>query len=202
MTDFVYTDSFTTEGTSSVIADVFYNSNNRQLVVALNSGILCGYSDVEPTLFTAFSVTNSARVDDGNTSASVGYYWNTFIKGYKTGFDASDLDLIHVDDVDETPKLDALVSNDSDDFFATDLDAVATDDVGRDDDLVAQAPVADQSESAGTPVQKDMYEVTFDDSETLGVFASSEAEAVKIIRKIADLAGWNAPNVESVTHYF
>lgn len=63
-----YTDHFT-DLISSVVSEVFYDSNRGELFVVLNSGVIAGYSGVSKTVFGNF-----------HNAASRGSFWNHEVK--------------------------------------------------------------------------------------------------------------------------
>lgn len=83
--DFVYTDHFAARN-SSVIDDVYYNSDSQRLVVRLLSGSAAGYERVPADVFNGFKNENDSW------SGSVGSYWNSWIKPNFTGFSTGEIE--------------------------------------------------------------------------------------------------------------
>lgn len=79
MSKFFYTRNEVFE--SKVIYQAFYNEDNNSLVVVLNSGNAYGYDGVSPETFQEFVEANSA-----------GQYYNYYIKGRYTTFDADNFE--------------------------------------------------------------------------------------------------------------
>lgn len=80
--DFFYTDHEKVTN-STVISDLYYNSNDQSLVVVLHSGVKAGYQNVPGDVYRNFAAENTGFY------GSVGAYWNSWIKTYFQGLDTS-----------------------------------------------------------------------------------------------------------------
>lgn len=83
MTNSTYYTDYYEAYNSSVIDQVWYDAQTKNMYVGLLNGTLCGYSDVAPEIFKAFT----AQEDAGQ---SIGKYWNEFIKPGLTGKSTED----------------------------------------------------------------------------------------------------------------
>lgn len=177
----VYTHSFDTEGTSSVIDKVYYNDGSEELYVQLfrtdsyGAPVIAGYAGVPEDIYRAMELINFSRVQDGNYDASVGSYWNIFVKPNFTGIDTAEVDF------DITEPDDEVVS-----FFTSDATDVEVEDVAGAEEVKPQ----------------ELYDWTlaFDSDVTEGEFAlraASLEDAIERFEKIAEIAGLTAVYVIS-----
>lgn len=176
-----YTHSFDTEGTSSVIDEVFYNEDTQELYVQLfrsnwaGGNVVAGYAGVPKDIYDAMELINSSRVNDDNNDASVGAYWNIFVKPNFTGLSTDGLELEPVDD-DEA--VDAFPNTSG--FFTSKAAPVEVEDVkGTEEVSVEPAELFD-------------WTLTFDSDVTEGDFAlraASLEDAIERFEKIAEIAG-------------
>lgn len=202
MTDIVYTHNFDTEYTSSVIDDIYYSEPEKLLFVALNNGTLAGYEGVPLEVFSALNALNTNRLN-GDTSASVGRYWNTFVKPNFTGYSTSDIDLWSAEEyeqyqVDERelreiakPQEASSFFNDPQVYTVTDLGNVTVPDA-------AILPV-------DGPELKSRFGITFESGDqevSLNVQAVSANDAVERFQQAVEILGWDESPVLSVTQFF
>lgn len=187
-----YTNSFDTHGTSSVIDEVFYNSETEELYVQLaredwmGNKVIAGYAGVPQDIYDAMELINNSRVNEGNTDASVGSYWNIFVKPNFSGIDTNGVELEPVFEPD-----DEAVS-----FFTS-----STADVE-----VEEAPGVEEVETEEADQQELLsFVLTFDSLTTegeLAVFATGLEDAIARFDKIAEIAGLEDAYVLSATVHF
>lgn len=178
---------------SSVISQVWYNSQAREMFVQLHNGTLCGYRDVDPKVYEAF--TSQEKL-----GASIGSYWNRFIKPALEGI--STTDLYEDDFVMSFPNDDArfeFVDNSSGDVHSIDTPSGSFDMVDNTSAKVVNLFDDDDEEEVE-------YEIIFDvgstDDNEITVRAGSDAEALARLDAIASMAGWKDVKVRSVTRRF
>lgn len=192
MTEIVYTHSFDTEYTSSVIDEVFYSEPNKLLFVTLYNGTLAGYDGVPLEVYNALNGLNTNRLN-GDSNASVGRYWNTFVKNHYDGFSTADVELLSPEDVARQEKLSKLVNPtfaESFSFFNDPNNVI----VGE---VVTE--VVDQ------PQDRSRFGVTFisgDKEVSINVNAVDIDDAVTRFQQVSDILGWDESPVKSVTKYF
>jgi hypothetical protein len=174
MTDIVYTHFFSTNGTSSVIEEVFYSEPDELLFVQLVSGVVAGYEDVPLNVFTALKVLNNNRLQ-GDTDSSVGRYWNSWIKPIFRGFNTSDVSLFSVE---EYEKLNAISSPVADNTKSAPVEA-----------NYLYYPPFEELDQYGVILVDTGSDS--DDQITLSVKATSLDDAVKRFNEAKAILGWN-----------
>lgn len=186
MTDVVYDREFDTEGTSTVIDRVYYSTKDKLLFVQLHrtdwhgDPILAGYQDVPADVFTALETTNQNRIK-GDQNASVGSYWNLWIKPYFTGYDTSEVELVSAEEeAKNAPVFGSRILTGSGVVVASTL----------------------------APVQPNKTEFTINfvddqnESCSLTLFAADVNDALLRFNGIAETAQWDTVEITSVTQHF
>lgn len=177
MTEIVYDRSFSTEGTSSVIDRVYYSTTDQKLIVELvnrdyyGNQILAGYDNVPPAVFVAMDATNTNRLN-GDQNASVGAYWNHWVKPKFTGFNTDDVELADAGEL--------LNSNQS--FFTPQPD--------------------EEVQEVGEKPFTVHFAGEDEDVNVITVYAGSVDQALIIFNQIAKIAGWQTVEILAVTQYF
>lgn len=171
---------FNTESTSSVIDHVYYSTDEKKLFVELVSGVLAGYENVPVDIYTAMETINQNRVSGADSNASVGRYWNQWIKPYLNGIDTYGVEIETQGDRDRTEKLRALVQQTKDVF--------------------APAKSVEVDADVLTPFGVTFVSSTGEDV-TLSVAATDYKDAIDRFTRAIDILGWEESPVKSVTMY-
>lgn len=216
---------FDTEETSSVISAVYYSTDEKSLFVELFSGVTAGYANVSPEIYSAMEALNNNRLD-GIEDASVGRYWNAWIKPYMTGLDTADIEIVTQEDrdrinsfkklmVDEVfadePRLteeeqayvDAIANaGDHNETFESDCEACAAE-----NDIAVPADVIQANSLYIGPIdpQQYMFAVAFqsgDNTQSLAVKAASVQDAVDKFQQAIGILGWVPVKIVSITQHF
>lgn len=196
MTEILVDKHFDTEGTSSALNAVYYSTDERKIFFEFLSGTLAGYEGVNPDIFTALETLNANRIN-GDESASVGTYYNTYFRntGYFAGVETNDLDLI-------TPwqaELREPALNSKDVFADEGINL-------SEDEQVAVEPIEVKEGSVFiAPLNnKTRYGITFivdtDNEHSFQVFGDSEDDAVNRFSQAVELLGWSV-EIRSVTRF-
>lgn len=188
MTEIVYTHSFDTEYTSSVIDEVYYSEPHKLLFVSLVNGTLAGYDGVPLDVFNAMNALNTNRLN-GDTNASVGRYWNVFVKNHHDGFSTADVELVSSEEV--APQESFSFFNDPQVYTITDVGEVAGTDV-------AILPV-------DPPKALSRFGITFESGDqevSLNVIAEDIDDAVDRFTRAAEILGWDDTPVLAATKFF
>lgn len=188
MIEIVYDREFTTDETSSVIDHVYYSTADKLLFVQLvrtdwnGNAILAGYENVPADVFTALETLNQNRLN-GDTGASVGSYWNIWIKPNFTGYNTADVDLVSVQEREGQEKLRNLMSQPSVFVEKAPAEEVPVEEVGETKFLVYWN---DGSEECSCIL----------------IYAGSVDQALVIFNQIAKIAGWGVVKIHAVTQIF
>jgi hypothetical protein len=209
MSDFLYTNYKDTYD-SSAVSDVYYNSDNQQLVVVTHTGAMAGYENVPLSVFLAMATHYDARDEGG----SVGRYWNTEVKPKYTGFSTSDIeDFVDVNAENPNAPVDDDPEYDGSDYYASPF---TPDEVNKINNILNAgrftASVGGATWNVPAPVidlPQNEYVVGFEfakngdefDAE-LTVFASSPDSALASFGSAVDLLGYESVKVKFVTRYF
>lgn len=200
MTDFTFDRSFYTEGTSSVIDEVFYNSETKQLLVELarrswdGSIVRAGYEDVPADVFTAMEALNTNRVENDDESASVGSYWNAWVKPFFKGFDTAGLEPVSAKQPDLVAQAPVEDISTSQVVNTGSISSISTDGTGY--FTVLSAPAANQSQFTVHFVDGD------EEDHQLTLTAADQNDALTRFNQIAVLAQWNLIEIQAITQYF
>lgn len=198
MTDITIDKSFTTDGTSSALAAVYYSTDERKIFFEFLSGTVAGYGSVPEDIYTALESLNSNRIETGDEGSSVGGYYNRFFRetGYFPGVETADLNFVAPEkessglSTEEQSLVDA-ITNAGGPVEATNVFVAPLDEFAQD---VANLPSVLRRFGVAFIHNADQ-EITFN------VHATDEEDALVRLNKATELLGWTV-KVVSITRYF
>jgi len=190
---------------SSAIDEVFYDAEDKYLLLVFVSGGLAAYEDVAPEVFRAF------KLQDESENGSAGRYYND-VRPYLRGTEAPDPD----DLVDATDR----VATDEPELVAQ--APVEDDPADNEDEVVVQAAVESKVAAGEYIISKDklvsfdfyvpvtnQYTVAFEytaDNNTyeleLDVYAPNPDAALNRFGAAVEILGYRTVKVNSLTRHF